>query len=493
MAIYHCSIKIISRGKGKSAVAASAYRSGETLTNDYDGITHDFTRKRGIVHTEILLPSHAPPDFSDRSVLWNSVEKTEKARNSQLAREVEIALPVELDREQQIQLVRDYVTENFVSAGMCADIAIHDKEDGNPHAHIMLTMRPLAESGEWGAKSRKEYILDKDGQRVKLKNGTFKTRKINTVDWNDKEKAEVWRKAWADVTNRYLAEQNCPERIDHRSYERQGIDKIPTVHMGVAATQMERRGIATDKGGRNNEIRKQNRLLTEVRRQISRLTLWVRQMAVQEREKPSINHIQSNQNQSLTLLDYLNKAMQEGNTQQSGYGRARDLKAYAKAVSFLQGREITTLAQFQDTVSGIKKRYRDTNKRIKQTEKQIHERKELVDQSEKYLKYRPVYKEYKQTKPRKKERFYDEHTAELILYQTAERYLKEHLGTNNILDLKGWKAEIKTLASEKRCLYSEVHSLQDEVQEAETIRKCVEQTVQTEQTKTKIKRKNMEL
>ena len=294
MAIYHCSIKIISRGKGKSAVAASAYRSGETLTNDYDGITHDFTRKRGIVHTEILLPSHAPPDFSDRSVLWNSVEKTEKARNSQLAREVEVALPVELDREQQIQLVRDYVTENFVSAGMCADIAIHDKEDGNPHAHIMLTMRPLAESGEWGAKSRKEYILDKDGQRVKLKNGTFKTRKINTVDWNDKEKAEVWRKAWADVTNRYLAEQNCPERIDHRSYERQGIDKIPTVHMGVAATQMERRGIATDKGRRNNEIRKQNRLLTEVRRQISRLTLWVRQMAVQEREKPSINPIQSN-------------------------------------------------------------------------------------------------------------------------------------------------------------------------------------------------------
>lgn len=493
MAIYHCSIKIISRGKGKSAVAASAYRSGETLTNDYDGITHDFTRKRGIVHTEILLPSHAPPDFSDRSVLWNSVEKTEKARNSQLAREVEIALPVELDREQQIQLVREYVKDNFVSAGMCADIAIHDKEDGNPHAHIMLTMRPLAESGEWGAKSRKEYILDKDGQRVKLKNGTFKTRKINTIDWNDKEKAEVWRKAWADITNRYLAEQNRPERIDHRSYERQGIDKIPTVHMGVAATQMERRGITTDKGERNNEIRKQNRLLIEVRRQISRLTLWLRQMAVQEKEKPSINPIQSNQNQSLTLLDYLNKAMQEGSTQQSSYGKARDLKAYAKAVSFLQGREIKTLAQFQDTVSGIKKRYRDTNKRIKQTEKQIHERKELVDQSEKYLEYRPVYKEYKQTKPRKRERFYNEHTAELILYQTAERYLKEHLGDNSMLNLKGWKADIKTLALKKNRLYSEVQSLQTEVQEVETIKKCVEQAVEMTPVKVQSKRKNIEL
>lgn len=120
------------------------------------------------------------------------MEKIEKAKNSQLAREVEIALPVELNREQQIQLVREYVKDNFVLVGMCADIAIHDKEDGNPHAHIMLTMRQLEESGEWGAKSKKEYILDKDGQREKLKNGTFKSRKINTVDWNEKEKAEVW-------------------------------------------------------------------------------------------------------------------------------------------------------------------------------------------------------------------------------------------------------------------------------------------------------------
>ena len=122
MAIYHCSIKIVSRGKGKSAVAAAAYRSGETLTNNYDGVTHDFTRKGGIVHTEILLPPHAPPDFADRSTLWNSVEKIEKAKNSQLAREIEIALPVELDKEQQIQLVREYVEENFVSVGMCADL-----------------------------------------------------------------------------------------------------------------------------------------------------------------------------------------------------------------------------------------------------------------------------------------------------------------------------------------------------------------------------------
>ena len=155
MAIYHLCIKIISRGKGKSAVAASAYRSGEKIKNEYDGIVHDFTRKGGIAHTEILLPQNAPQKFVNRSVLWNSVEEIEKSKNSQLAREIEVALPKELDREKQINLVRDYVKENFVKVGMCADISLHDKNEGNTHAHILLTMRPLNEDTTWGAKSKK--------------------------------------------------------------------------------------------------------------------------------------------------------------------------------------------------------------------------------------------------------------------------------------------------------------------------------------------------
>ena len=375
------------------------------------------------------------------------------------------------------------------------DFKIYNKTDVNPYAHIMLTMRPIEESGEWGAKSEKEYILDKDGQRVKLKNGTYKSRKISTVDWNEKEKAEVWRKAWAEVANSYLAKQNCLERIDHRSYERQGNDKIPTVHMGVAATQMEKRGITTERGEQNREIRRQNRLLTEMRRQISRLTVWIRQMTRQEREHPSINAIQSNQNQSqsLTLLEYLNKIIQESNVPQSSYGKATDLKEYAKAVSFLQERRIETLAQFQEVVTEIKKNYRDTNGRIKRTEKQLHERKELVDQSEKHLKYRPVYIKYKRTKTRRKDDYYNQNTAELILYQTAERYLKEHLGNNRELNLKGWKKEIVMLSSEKNRLYNKVYAMKAEVQEAVTIQKCVEQAIQAEATKVQNKRRDMEL
>ena len=149
------------------------------------------------------------------------MEKIEKAKDSQLAREIEIALPIELDREQQIQLVREYVKENFVSVGMCADFAIHDKQDGNPHAHIMLTMRPLEQSGEWGAKSKKEYLLDKDGQRIKLKNGTFKSRKVDTVDWNSQEKAEVCGRR-----GRILQTAILPHR--HRKINR-SIHSLPSV------------------------------------------------------------------------------------------------------------------------------------------------------------------------------------------------------------------------------------------------------------------------
>ena len=160
IAIFHCHIQIIKRSIGRSAVAAAAYRSGEKLTNEWDGMTHDYTHKGGIVHTEIMLPAHAPPDFQDRSTLWNSVEKIEKSSDAQLAREIEVALPVELSTAEQLALVRVFVKNNFVDAGMCAAFAIHDKGTGTPHAHILLTIRPLKPDGHWGPKCRKVYDLD---------------------------------------------------------------------------------------------------------------------------------------------------------------------------------------------------------------------------------------------------------------------------------------------------------------------------------------------
>ena len=206
-------------------MGAAAYRSGEKLTNEYDGFTHDYTRKGGVVHTEILLPEHAPSEYADRSTLWNAVEQVEKARNSQLAREIEISLPNELSRAENIELARRFVQKTFVNKGMCADLCIHDpdREQPNIHAHIMLTLRAFNEDGTWGDKQRKEYILDADGNKIyDKKKRTYKCRTVQTTDWNDKTKAEEWRAAWADFLNAVLAEKGIAERVDHRSFERQG-------------------------------------------------------------------------------------------------------------------------------------------------------------------------------------------------------------------------------------------------------------------------------
>ena len=203
----------------KPAVAAAAYRSGEKITNEWDGMIHDYTRKRGIVHSEILLPPNAPPDFQDRGTLWNSVEQIEKACNSQLARELEVALPIELSREEQVRLVRAYCSSQFVSRGMCADFNIHDTGSGNPHAHILLTMRPMDERGKWLPKSRKEYVLDESGERIRLSSGRYKTRKVDLVDWNSQENAEVWRKVWADLSGKARENMETVKRSSNNVIE----------------------------------------------------------------------------------------------------------------------------------------------------------------------------------------------------------------------------------------------------------------------------------
>lgn len=226
MAIYHLSVKVISRNKGRSAVGASAYRAGEKIKNEYDGITHNYSKRNDVIYKQILLPNNAPSEYKKREVLWNEVEKAEKRINSRTAREIEVALPIELSQEQQIQLVQKYVTNNFINSGMCADICIHNK-DNNPHAHIMLTTREVNENGF-----------------------TIKNR-----DWDKKENIEIWRKNWADEINIFLSQNNIDEKIDHRSFERQGVEKLPTKHLGSYQNKLKKQGILTDKQIYNNEVK----------------------------------------------------------------------------------------------------------------------------------------------------------------------------------------------------------------------------------------------
>ncbi|MDU7535688.1 MAG: MobQ family relaxase [Peptostreptococcaceae bacterium] len=284
MAIYHFEVKIISRSKGRSSVGASAYRSGEKLYNERDGIEHDYTKKKEVVFSEIQAQDSAPEWCKNREKLWNEVEKVERRKDSQLAREINIALPKELNREQQIELIREYTKENFVDKGMIADVAIHDKQDGNPHAHIMLTVRPISENGEWGPKSKEEHVLDKEGNKIKLRNGNYKSKKVDVVDWNRKETLERWRENWAKTVNKKLEKYGHEERIDHRSYEEQGINKIPTKHEGVIARQIDKRGGTSIKMLENEKIRKENEIIEGIDMEIEQLNK-IQQLQKQEMER----------------------------------------------------------------------------------------------------------------------------------------------------------------------------------------------------------------
>ena len=320
MAIYHLEAKVISRGAGRSAVAASAYLSCSRLYNDYDGIQHDYTKKQGLVWQEVFLPEYAPQEWRDREKLWNAVEEVETAKDSRLAREFVVALPIELSREQQIELLQAFIQEQFVSDGMCADAAIHDTDGHNPHAHILLTVRPLDERGKWQYKTEKEYLCMKNGEEQGFTAAEFKAAQTDGWEkqypykvgkkkvymapsaaeaqglvradkhpkstrygrqnpiserWNSEEQLTAWRAAWADVSNRHLERAGREERIDHRSNAARGLDEIPTIHEGVTVQALERKGIISDRCELNRQIKADNALLRELKAEIKKLAALV--------------------------------------------------------------------------------------------------------------------------------------------------------------------------------------------------------------------------
>jgi ATP-dependent exoDNAse (exonuclease V) alpha subunit len=256
---YH--VAIISRGKGRSAVQLAAYSARERLHCDYNGLTYDYTKKNDLAHSEIILPDFAPRSFYNRETLWNAVESIEKNINARLARAVIFTLPKELKRDTHIGMVRRYVQEFFVTRGMCADVAIHDKRDGQPHTHVMLTTRSLDKNGEWMIKQRKQYLLNPDGSRVfDTVRGCYKLgRSIKTNDWDDREYIEKWRKGWADVWNIELERFGLERRVTHESYARQGLKREPTKHLGRAVMVLEERGILTRRGNENRAIESRNK------------------------------------------------------------------------------------------------------------------------------------------------------------------------------------------------------------------------------------------
>ena len=441
-------------------MAAAAYRSGEKLVNEWDGMTHDYTRKGGVVHTEIMLPSHAPPEFADRSTLWNSVEQIEKSSDAQLAREIEVALPVELSRVEQLALVRAYIKDNFVDAGMCADFAIHDKGTGNPHAHIMLTIRPIREDGKWGAKCRKVYDLDSQGQRIPDGKGGWKSHREDTTDWNRRENAEKWRALWATYTNRALEAAGRPERIDHRSYKRQGVDKIPTVHMGPAACQMERRGIATVKGNINREIAADNKLLKEIKARITRLYNWSKEQSAQPQGRESI-------------MDFLFQARQD-TAPTSRYGKVKSLKENVALFNFLQGNGISSMPELFDKVAAMNSDYYGLRGKIVSKERRISALTERLEMWAQYQKYKPVRQKLDKVAPAKREQFEQRHSADLALFDAAVRYLDTLKASGEAITPKAWRAEAQKLTAEKDADYLKMRAMREDIKAIETLKKTAD-------------------
>jgi len=306
MAMYHLSVKYVSRNQGKSAVGAAAYRAGEHLYNERDGVTHDYTNKRGIIYSEIMLPENAPTAFSNRQTLWNAVERAEVRRDARTAREVEIALPNELSHREQIALVREYVQEHFVSQGMCADIAIHSGKHrhssdpqhndagrdsiitpDNPHAHILLTTRPTDENG-------------------------FTSKK--NPDWNKRENVNIWREGWANAQNKEFERKGLETRVTHESFEKQGLDREPTLHMGAKATALERAGVSTEIGNINRAIRARNLQREEIRLRIQELQQEIIRLEQQRDQNPTNSTANDEKIQALRgkMLDWLNGLGREG-------------------------------------------------------------------------------------------------------------------------------------------------------------------------------------
>lgn len=295
MAIYHCSVKTGSRGSGQSAIAAAAYRSGSKLYETETGLSPDYSKKQGVVFSEISLCENAPREYQDRETLWNAVQKVENTKTSRLWREIEVALPKEFSREQQIEVVRKFVAQ-LTDQGMCADWSIHDKDTKtpNPHAHIMLTVRSILPNGEWAPKSKKVYDLDENGEKIfqkidKSGRKQYKSHKEDFNNWNEKERVEEWRTAWENVCNELLAED---QKIDHRSFERQGIDekeKRPTIHEGYAAREMERRGEVSERAEHNRAVAELNAYNSEVREYRAEKKQAVEEMAAARSELEEIS------------------------------------------------------------------------------------------------------------------------------------------------------------------------------------------------------------
>ena len=454
IALFHFHVTQIKRSAGQSAVAAAAYRSGEKLHSEYYGEDSDYTRKGGVICSEILLPPQAPPSFSDRETLWNAVEKVERGKRAQLAYSFDIALQNEFSMQENIELARHFLLEQCVSRGMVADYAIHqpDKKDGgiqNPHFHVMCPIRPIEPDGKWGNKQRREYVLDEQGERIRDEAGNYVFNAVPTTDWGKPETLEFWREQWAQLCNTRFAEKGLDCRIDHRSHERQGVEQIPTQHEGPTVRAMEAKGIRTNKGDLNRWIRKTNAMFREAKQKIAALIDWLKEVKA-ELSKP----------QPPTLVELLSAYYDNRNKgAYSSKARIANLKKLSEAVSYLETKGLYTADDLDAALHTMQGKIDTLKKTASGKQARIKELDELLRMADYYKAGKPVADKLKTIRFEKSRQKYKvEHDDTLRLFYMAERKLKGQV-VDGKLPVAAWRAEKARLETEYKDLQQELTPL----------------------------------
>ena len=484
MALYHFHVEQIKRSAGQSVIAAAAYRAGEKLYSEYYGETNDFTRKVGVLHTEIMLPPNAPPEYADRQTLWNAVEKAEKNKKAQLAYSFDIALQNELSMDENIALARRFVQEHFVSKGMIADLAVHepDKENGipNPHFHVLTTMRPLNPDGTWGNKQRREYALDENGERIRDEKGEYVFNAVHTTDWHEPETLEHWREAWCQMVNAEFEKKGITVRIDHRSYEAQGIEQIPTVHEGPLVQKMEKRGIRTQEGDLNRWIKATNRLIAAIKKKLKSLMEWI--VAVKEELAKA---------KEPDLADYLIQYHDMRNAGAwSQKAKTGNLKKLAAAYSFLKANQIFTVEELERQTHELSAAVNDLMAQSKANAARIKQLDSMITFGEHIRRIQPIIDEMNAIHWKgRREKYQAAHQKEIDLYYTSQRILKEKHGVKKI-DIPGWKkeqAELRQKEAEKAAQYD---SLRGKLDQMLNVKHCIEEVKHDDRRKQQTRKKN---
>ena len=470
MALFHFHVTQVKRSAGQSVVTSAAYRAGEKLYSEYYGEVSDYTHKGGVVCTDILLPPQAPAEYRDRATLWNAVEKAERGKKAQLAYSFDIALQNEFSLEENIALARQFVSEQLVGRGMIADFAIHqpDKEDGgipNPHFHVLCPIRPIEESGKWGFKQRRVYRLDEDGNRIMGEDGKPLFDAVPTTDWGSPETLEHWREAWAAMVNAKFEEKGLTCRIDHRSYERQGLDLLPTIHEGVAVRQMEAKGITTDKGDWNRWVKSARKMLGDLRKKIASLTDWIKAI------KDELNKPQAPDLADL-LIDYYNARNAGAWSQKARIG---NLKHFAEAVNYLTENDIATLEDLEIRIKTVSDRKEAVNDSLKAMSARKEELADLLHLADLYRETRPVYDKWKGIKWKgKRENFELEHERNLKVFQMTRRKLDKHRTPAGKIPVQAWRQELAEIQRKYPAEYEQFKPLRYDLSKLLQVKNCVD-------------------